>query len=119
MASANPTTARPATGDRKLQLKEILEWMVEDGHIDSEGAAKLHSDARMRPGRHPIVTISEAKLRSKKLPSLLLSADIVTEWVALKVKMTDLLISLIRPACDAGQSPESVIQKVREAIDSQ
>ena len=39
--------------------------------------------------------------------------------VALKVKMTDLLISIIRPACDAGQSPESVIQKVREAIDNQ
>src|SRR5687768_17414676 len=87
MASASPTTTKPAAGDRKLQLKEILEWMLEDGHIDAEVAAKLQSDARIRTGRHPIVTIAEAKLRSKKLPSLLLSADIVAEWIALKVKM--------------------------------
>jgi hypothetical protein len=50
MAAATPTTAKPAAGDRKLQLKEILGWMLEDGHIDEEGAAKLQSDARLRPG---------------------------------------------------------------------
>ena len=87
MASTSPTTTKAAAGDRKLQLKEILDWMIEDGHIDGEGAQKLLSDARMRQGRHPIVTIAEAKLRSRKLPSLLLTADIITEWVALKVKM--------------------------------
>jgi general secretion pathway protein E len=87
MASTSPTRDKPATGDRKIQLKEILDWMVEDGHIDNEGAQKLLSDARLRPGRHPIVTIGDAKLRSKKLPSLLLTPDIVTEWIALKVKM--------------------------------
>src|SRR5688572_9208849 len=87
MASTSSTTARPATGDRKLQLKDILDWMVEDGHLDPEGAQKLAQDARTRPGKHPIVTVAEARLRSKKLPSLLLTADIVTEWIALKVKM--------------------------------
>ena len=88
MASTSPTSTKAsAAGDRKLQLKEILDWMVEDGHIDAEGAQKLISEARVRPGRHPIVAIGEAKLRSRKLPSLLLTPDIVTEWVALKVKM--------------------------------
>jgi general secretion pathway protein E len=87
MASPTPATAKPATGDRKLQLKEILEWMVEDGHVDAETAQKVLGDARLRPGRHPIATIGDAKLRSKKLPSLQLTPDIVTEWIALKVKM--------------------------------
>jgi general secretion pathway protein E len=96
MASASPTTAKPSTGDRKLQLKEILEWMVEDGHIDAEGAQKILADARLRPGRHPIVNIADAKLRSKKLPSLQLSADIITEWIALKVKMASYRIDPLK-----------------------
>src|SRR5436190_1770183 len=87
MAAASPSTAKPAASDRKLQLKELLDWMVEDGHIDAQDAQKIHQEARLRPGRHPIVNVAEAKLRSKKLPSLLLGADIITEWVALKVKM--------------------------------
>jgi hypothetical protein len=37
-----------------------------------------------------------------------------------KVTMSDLIISsVIRPACDAGESVEAVIQKVREAAGSQ
>jgi len=88
MATTSPTTAKPAASDRKLQLKELLDWLIEDGHIDAQEAAKVQQEARARPGRHPIVNVAEAKLRSKKLPSLQLSADIITEWVALKVKMT-------------------------------
>ena len=81
---ASTATARV---DRKLQLKDLLDWMIEDGHIDAEGAAKLTQEARARPARHPIITVADAKLRSKKLPSLSLTADIITEWVAGKVKM--------------------------------
>jgi general secretion pathway protein E len=98
MASTSPTSAKSAAADRKLQLKEILDWMVEDGHIDAEGAAKLQHDARMARGaqRHPIAIIADARLRSKKLPSLALTADIITEWVALKVKMTSYRIDPLK-----------------------
>ena len=70
MATTSPTTAKPAASDRKLQLKELLDWLIEDGHIDAQVAAKVQQEARARPGRHPIVNVAEAKLRSKKLPSL-------------------------------------------------
>jgi len=86
----------PARVDRKLQLKDVLDWMVEDGHLDAEGATKLQQDARARPGRHPIITIADAKLRSKKLPSLLLTADILTEWIATKVKMASYRIDPLK-----------------------
>jgi general secretion pathway protein E len=86
----------PARVDRKLQLKDILDWMIEDGHIDAEGAAKLTQEARARSARHPIVAVADAKLRSKKLPSLLLTADILTEWIAGKVKMASYRIDPLK-----------------------
>jgi hypothetical protein len=52
---ASTATARV---DRKLQLKDLLDWMIEDGHIDAEGAAKLTQEARARPARHPIITVA-------------------------------------------------------------
>ena len=96
MASTSATSSRAAAGDRKLQLKEIVDWLVEDGHVDNEGAQKLLSDARLRPGRHPIVAIGDAKLRSKKPPGVLLTPDMVTEWLAPRVKMTSYRIDPLK-----------------------
>jgi hypothetical protein len=45
------------------------------------------------------VNVADAKLRSKKLPSLLLTADIITEWVALKVKMPRTASTRSRSTC--------------------
>ena len=84
-------TAKPAAApDRKLQLKEILEWLVEDGHLDAESATKIGQDARLVRGapRHPIAVIGEAKLRSKKFPSLVINADLITEWLANRLKLS-------------------------------
>jgi general secretion pathway protein E len=73
--------------DRKLQLREVLDWMVEDGLVAAEAATKLQQDARfMRGGsRHPVVVISEARWRSLKPPHAALTADVVTEWLAAKL----------------------------------
>ncbi len=84
MATATPPTARV---DRKLQLREVLDWLVEDGLLDADVAAKLHADARIARGgsRHPVVVIAEARLRSKKPPQPMLSPEPITEWLAARV----------------------------------
>src|SRR3954470_22735298 len=50
--------------DRKLQLKEVLDWLAQDGMIDLATAAKLLADARVgRSGhRHPLAVIGDARL---------------------------------------------------------
>jgi hypothetical protein len=40
-------TVTPArTGDRKLQLKEVLDWLIEDGMVEPAVAAKIITEAR-------------------------------------------------------------------------
>jgi general secretion pathway protein E len=83
-------TAAPArTGDRKLHLREVLEWMVEDGMLDAANANKLLQDARqaLRQTRHPVITIGEARLRMAKPPHTPLTPQVVTEWLASKLRM--------------------------------
>src|SRR6202008_2227169 len=57
--------------------------------LDAETAAKVQQEARLVRGstRHPIAVIGEAKLRSKKFPSLQISADLITEWLANRLKI--------------------------------
>jgi general secretion pathway protein E len=85
MAAVTPAK----TADRKLQLKEVLDWMVEDGLIDAPTASKLVSEARQRGGssRHPVVTVSEARLKGAKAPNAPLTAAFITEWLGTKVRM--------------------------------
>jgi general secretion pathway protein E len=85
MATAAPAKA----GDRKLHLREVLEWMVEDGVLDAANANKLLSDARsaLKQTRHPVLTIGEARLRMAKPPHNPLTTQLVTEWLAGRVKM--------------------------------
>src|SRR4051812_36522585 len=85
MATVTPT----ARADRKLQLKEMLDWMVEDGLVDADAVAKLAAEAKLAsPGRrHPITALAEARLRSKKPPNPVLNADAITEWLAGRLKL--------------------------------
>ncbi len=85
MAAVTPTR----TGDRKLQLREVLDWMVEDGLLDTASANKLLQDARsaLRQTRHPVLTIGEARLRVAKPPHTPITPQYLTEWLAGRVKM--------------------------------
>jgi general secretion pathway protein E len=85
MAAVTPA---PKT-DRKLQLREVLDWMVEDGLVAAEPATKLAQDSRVMRGgtRHPVIVISEQRWRSLKAPQPLLTADTLTEWLATRVGM--------------------------------
>src|SRR6185437_11659608 len=85
MATVTPTSRV----DRKLQLREVLDWLVEDGLAAPEAAAKLLQDARFARGgsRHPVIVISEARWRSLKAPQPALTPEVLTEWLAGRVKM--------------------------------
>jgi len=86
MAAATPSTARV---DRKLQLREVLDWMVEDGLVAHDVATKLLQDSRLKRGgeRHPVIVISEARWRSPRAPNPVLTAEALTEWLAGKLKI--------------------------------
>src|SRR5258706_14831313 len=94
MAAAAPTKA----ADRKLQLKEILDWLVEDGQLDRATASKLLAEARTRSGgnRHPIVVINDARLKSAKPPHVVLNAQTLTEWLATRLKMPHYFIDPVK-----------------------
>src|SRR4051812_48903760 len=75
--------------DRKLQLKEVLDWLLADGLIDAAAAEKILHDSRFaRTGpRHPFLSIGEARLRSKLAPSPMLTPETLTEWLAGRLKI--------------------------------
>src|SRR3982750_1543248 len=85
MAATSPTRST----DRKLHLREVLEWMVEDGVLESTVASKLLQDARsaLRQTRHPAITIGEANVRGAKPPHHPFTAQTATEYIAGRVKM--------------------------------
>ena len=86
MVSASPKTSRI---DRKLALREVVDWLLEDGLVEPAVGAKLIEDARLTRGslKHPIAVISEARLRSAKPPHQTLHAETLTEWLAGRLKM--------------------------------
>ena len=79
----------PQKVDRKLQLKEVLDWLVADGLLEAEAAAKVLHDGRFARGnaRHPLILIGEARLRSKVPPGAVLTPDALTEWLAARLKI--------------------------------
>jgi general secretion pathway protein E len=85
MAAVSPTSRV----DRKLQLREVLDWLVEDGLAAPDAAAKLLQDSRFARGgsRHPVVVIADARWRSLKAPQPVLTPEVLTEWLAARVRM--------------------------------
>ena len=86
MATAAPTKA----SDRKLGLKEVVDWLVDDGMLDAAAAVKVVSEARIagRPGqRHPAIVIGEARLRSAKAPGGPLTPQVLMEWLGTRLKL--------------------------------
>ncbi len=86
MATAVPPSKQ---ADRKLTLREVLDWLVEDGLVARDAAQKVLQAARVAGTgtRHPVVAIAEARLRSAQPPHKTLTAEALSEWLAGRVKM--------------------------------
>jgi len=79
----------PRATDRKLHLREVLDWMVEDAMLSAPEAAKVLEEARsaLRQTRHPALTIGEARLKMAKPPHSQITTVGVMEWLAGRLKM--------------------------------
>jgi general secretion pathway protein E len=70
-------------GEHRLALTEVLDWMIEDGLVDREAAEALRVERRLHGGKtHPLIVIADQKWRSAKPPAVLLSLEMLTEWLA-------------------------------------
>ena len=70
-------------GEHRLALTEVLDWMIEDGLVDREAAESLRVERRLHGGKtHPLIVIADQKWRSAKPPAVLLSLEMLTEWLA-------------------------------------
>ncbi|HET7404316.1 MAG TPA: type II/IV secretion system protein, partial [Usitatibacter sp.] len=84
MAAVKPS---PGRVDRKLQLGEVLDWLVEDRVVDAAIVSRLQEDARLgrSAARHPLAIIADARIRS--ISGKPLNAESLTEWLAGRVKL--------------------------------
>src|SRR5574343_518637 len=70
-------------GEHRLALTEVLDWMIEDGLVDREAAEALRVERRLHGGKtHPLIVIADQKWRRAQPPAVLLSLEMLTEWLA-------------------------------------
>src|SRR5688572_30766414 len=83
------TSPKPARIDRRLQLREVVDWLVEDGLVEPAVGARILDEARFVRGtpKHPLTVLGESRLRSKKPPSPFITPETLTEWLAARLKI--------------------------------
>ena len=85
MATASPPRS---SVDRKLTLREVMDWLVEDGMVSKDDAGKVLQDARYTRGnKHPFMVVGEARLRSLVAPNNPLQPEALTQWLAARMKL--------------------------------
>src|SRR5690349_9738613 len=91
MAQVVNTPVNTAKGDgaaaeRRLQLAEVLDWLVEDGVVAAPAAEELKKERRYyRGGQHPLVIVADQKWRHASPPGKALTLDALAEWLAKRV----------------------------------
>ena len=90
--AASPPTAGPAPAerqaDRRLNLVELLDWLVEDGLVEAADADRLKKERRhYRGSAHPLTLIADQKWKNARHPQKTLMLEPLTEWLAGRVGM--------------------------------
>lgn len=74
------------THEHRLNLPEILEWLVADGIILQDSASALKAERQLRGGNvHPLIAVAEQKWRSLLSSQKPLTLEVLTEWLADRV----------------------------------
>ncbi len=74
------------THEHRLNLPEVLEWLVADGMVARSDADALKVERQLKGGNtHPLILVAEQKWRSLVPPGKLLNLETLTEWLAAKV----------------------------------
>ncbi|TAN73539.1 MAG: type II/IV secretion system protein [Gallionella sp.] len=76
----------PQAHEHKLTLGELLNLLLQDGMVLSAEAEKLKKNHKA-DHVHPLVVIGEQKWHSLLPPQKLLSAELLTEWLAARIGM--------------------------------
>ena len=88
---------KTATGEHRLALAEVLDWMVEDKLADAAAAEELKKERRYYKGtQHPLAIVAEQKWKLPGTPAKLLTLDAATEWLARRVGMEYLHIDPLK-----------------------
>ena len=70
MAALDPKAAEDAkTGERRLTITGLLDWLVEDGVVDAADAETMKKERRYyRGAQHPLSIIADQKWKSALPP---------------------------------------------------
>ncbi|GAB4178672.1 MAG: GspE/PulE family protein [Rhodocyclaceae bacterium] len=72
--------------ERRLELAEVLDWLVADALVGAAQAAAFRHERRYYRGEaHPLAQIAEQKWRSARAPHKPLTLDALAEWLAGRV----------------------------------
>jgi len=82
----SPTQSEVTESERRLDLGEVLDWLVADALVGAQEAAALrHAKRYYRGEAHPLVLVAEQKWRSARAPHKTLTVDALCEWLAGRV----------------------------------
>lgn len=75
--------------EQKLQLEQVLDWLLADGLIEPALRKKLQPaiEWRSEQDAHPLVMIANQKLRAKHNPDLQLNLSTLSQWLAQRVNL--------------------------------
>src|SRR6478609_3456552 len=74
---------QPKITEHRLTLAELLDWLVEDKHVEAEPAEVLKKERRYYRGTsHPLVIIADQKWKNLQPPHRILSVESLAEWMA-------------------------------------
>jgi general secretion pathway protein E len=83
-----------AAQDRRLNLSEVLDWLVEDRMVAPEAAEQLRKERRYYRGtQHPLAVVAEQKWKNG---NALLGLESLAEWLAKRVGLDYLHIDPLK-----------------------
>ena len=83
--------------DRRLNLSEILDWLLADDLIAGDQAEGLRIQHRLEGSKlHPLLVVAEQQWRTAHPPVRLISLEFLTEWLAARVGMDYLHIDPLK-----------------------
>ena len=86
----------PPAADRALTLDFVLREMAADGLVDRSLIDGLRDTAKYRSYDHPLTLIAEQKWRGEKAPKRLLTLEMLSEWLAARLKVPYLHIDPLK-----------------------
>ena len=93
--AADSPSALPVA-DRVLTLDLVLREIAADGLVAPTLIDGLRDTARFRSYDHPLTLIADQKWRSEKLPRRLLTLEVLSEWLAGRLKVPYLHIDPLK-----------------------